>query len=183
MQQTIKLSQFHPQDNLPKNGTTNNDELKLFNRFVKLLKIDLQSKMLERYAIGSELNLNGYGIADLALLEFYTIRKDPKRLFTKRIITVYEIKIKDWRKALKQAYRYKYYSHKSIVVMPEEKVARAIKNIEIFRALEVGLWIYSREKNSINKVYTPRIKRPFSKLAFRKAVLLLANRIKSPQSF
>lgn len=182
IQKTILLSQFQPQNNLPKYNIYSSNELKLFNSFVKKLKSEIKFKNVIHYTLGSELNLNGYGIADLALLEYWPVKK-KKMISQKKILTVFELKIKDWRKALKQAYRYKYYSHKSIVVMPDHNADRAILNLDIFRALGVGLWVYNNKNNSLRKIYSPRIQRPFSKFAFKKAHSLLMNKSKFPQSF
>jgi len=175
LQSPISLSQFHPQSNLPKFNKFTSDELKLSKIFVKNLKLEIRRKKLFNYILGAELNLNGYGIADLALLEQWPIR-NKKKTSNRNILTVFEVKIKDWRKALKQAYRYKYYSHKSIVIMPDYNAERAVKNLSTFKTLQIGLWVFSESSNSLTKIYTPKSQKPFSRLAFAKAKFLLTQK-------
>jgi hypothetical protein len=171
----ISLSLFHPQSNLPYFDKLTSDELKFSKVFIKSLKLEIDEKKLINYILGSELNLNGYGIADLALLEQWPI-KNTKKKSKRNILTVFEVKIKDWRKALKQAYRYKYYSHKSIIVMPDYNVDRAIKNLSTFKILQIGLWVFSESSNSLRKIYTPKVQKPFSKLALTKAKAILTQK-------
>jgi hypothetical protein len=168
----ISLSQFHPQSNLPNFDKLTSNELKLSKVFIASLKLEINRKKLINYILGSELNLNGYGIADLALLEQWPI-KNKKKKSKRNILTVFEVKIKDWRKALKQAYRYKYYSHKSIVIIPDYNADRAIQNLNTFKILQIGLWVFNDSSNTFKKIYTPKVQKPFSKLAFSKAKSLL----------
>ncbi|MDP2649838.1 MAG: hypothetical protein Q8P10_03255 [bacterium] len=62
-----------------------------------------------------------------------------------------EAKLYSWKKALNQAYRYKWFSEHSFVFLPEENIGPAMKNIEMFKKLEVGL--ASVGKNSIDVIY------------------------------
>ena len=172
VKEPISLSQYHPQSNLPNYKILSSLELKLSRNIVRKLLSEIKRKNVKRYKLGSELNLNGYGIADLVLLEYWSV-KNLKRLSQKKFLTVFEIKIRDWRKALKQAYRYKYYSHKSIVILPDYNSNRAISQIKVFESLGIGLWLYNEENDSFLKVYTPRIHKPFSKLAYQKALSML----------
>lgn len=64
-----------------------------------------------------------------------------------------EAKLYSWRKALSQAYRYKWFSEQSFVFLPEENINPAKKNIEMFKKMEVGL--ASVGKKSINVIYAP----------------------------
>jgi hypothetical protein len=64
-----------------------------------------------------------------------------------------EAKLYSWKRALNQAYRYKWFSEHSFVFLPEENVGPALKNIEMFKKLEVGL--ASVGLNSINVIYAP----------------------------
>lgn len=55
-------------------------------------------------------------------------------------LTAFEMKLSDWRKALQQAYQYKYYADLSVVVLPEKAAVHAIQSISLFEALGVDLW-------------------------------------------
>jgi len=50
-----------------------------------------------------------------------------------------EAKLKDWKKALKQAYRYKWFAEYSFVVLDAHYAKPALKNITIFEKYNVGL--------------------------------------------
>lgn len=76
-----------------------------------------------------------------------------KNKFTVR---AFEFKLKDWRKGLLQAYRYKMYSHCSILVVPINTFNIASKALDTFKSLNVGLWGYNEESETLRKAYTPR---------------------------
>lgn len=50
-----------------------------------------------------------------------------------------EAKLKNWKRALDQAYRYRHFSNYSFVLLDEKHTGPAIKNIEKFKALNIGL--------------------------------------------
>ena len=61
----------------------------------------------------------------------------PKPL-TKKIFSV-EAKLRDWKNALYQANRYKYFSHQSWVLLDDYYSSTAIDNLQCFDRLNVGL--------------------------------------------
>jgi hypothetical protein len=50
-----------------------------------------------------------------------------------------EAKLKNWQRALKQAYRYKRFSNFTFVLLEEKHSSPAIKNLELFEKMGVGL--------------------------------------------
>lgn len=77
-------------------------------------------------------------------------------------LTAVEVKVKDWRKGLQQAARYRYYAHRSILVMPHPMPAPAMAVLETFRKLDVGLWAFDPIKGRIHKHHTPARKKPLN---------------------
>lgn len=73
-----------------------------------------------------------------------------------------EAKLTNWKRALKQAYRYNWFSHYTYVVLPKSKVHSAISNITMFQQLKVGLANIDNE-GRIEVVYTPRRTKPYNK--------------------
>jgi len=73
-----------------------------------------------------------------------------------------EAKLYSWKRALNQAYRYKWFSEHSFVFLPEENIGPAERNIEMFKKLEVGL--ASVCKDSINVIYAPSPSSPVSSI-------------------
>lgn len=72
-----------------------------------------------------------------------------------------EAKLKNWKRALNQAYRYKWFSEKSFVFLPEENISPALKQIALFKKMNVGLGTISRSKK-INILFEPKKEQPYS---------------------
>lgn len=71
-----------------------------------------------------------------------------------------EAKLKNWKRALKQAYRYKWFSELSYVCLPSSNIGPAKTHIEEFKKLEVGLVSYD-DDNKFDFIYTPPPAQPF----------------------
>ncbi|MBI4158111.1 MAG: hypothetical protein HY505_00600 [Candidatus Yanofskybacteria bacterium] len=72
-----------------------------------------------------------------------------------------EAKLKDWRRALKQAYRYKWFANKSYVFLPKENITMPEKNLDLFRSYNVGLASVSRE-DGLEVLFAPKDEPPVS---------------------
>lgn len=66
-----------------------------------------------------------------------TFRKSYKGISTNTIAI--EAKLKNWKRALNQAFRYKWFAEKSFVVLDSHYINPALKNINDFKHLNVGL--------------------------------------------
>jgi len=93
-----------------------------------------------------------FGIPDFV---FY--KKDKKEVS----IVSFELKLKNWRKATKQAFRYKSFSNVSYVVLPEKTAKIALKNINLFKKYNIGLAVFESSK-SFEIVFKPEIDTPLS---------------------
>ncbi|MCF8448545.1 MAG: hypothetical protein K9G49_01635 [Taibaiella sp.] len=67
---------------------------------------------------------------------FY-IRKSYQKIVTDLIAI--EAKLKNWRRALDQAYRYKWFAKKSFVVLDAYNIKPALFNLNQFKKLNIGL--------------------------------------------
>ena len=72
-----------------------------------------------------------------------------------------EAKLHNWQRALKQAYRYKWFSHKSFVCLPNNRVNPARNNIEKFKEMGVGLIGFCEDKG-LQIFHSPRSEKPIS---------------------
>jgi|GEM_PF-915826 len=72
-----------------------------------------------------------------------------------------EAKLKNWKRALNQAYRYKWFAEKSFVFLPKENISPAYKNIHLFKKMNVGLGTISESKE-LDILYTPKKEHPYS---------------------
>ncbi len=78
-----------------------------------------------------------------------------------------EAKLKNWKRALIQAYKYRTFSQKSYVYMDEDYIKSPLENIDEFKKFNVGLAGVSNER--INIYYEPKIEQPFSNELYNKA--------------
>lgn len=72
-----------------------------------------------------------------------------------------EFKLKNWHKALEQAFRYRNFANESYVILDKEKSNRAKENIVLFKKANVGL-ITHDANDSIEVLNFPIPSTPFS---------------------
>jgi hypothetical protein len=135
---------------------------------------------------GREFALEGFGRADLVWLAWATEAGSDE--FTalalkKRVrLTAIEAKISDWRKGLQQAFRYRYFAHRSLLVLPMETASIAARFIPTFRKLRVGLWGFDAKTGRLRKWFTPRCAQPINSVALGKALQLIESSLELSQS-
>lgn len=132
--------------------------------------VDKQADRGWSLEMAREMHVHGLGIADIV-----SVFISPRKI----VLHAFEMKIKDWRKALSQAYRYKYYADSAYVVLPPDEAAKAKQSLTVFRAVNVGLWAFDKKQNVIKKIYNPKKDNPISSTAYNKALVLLAQQFKS----
>lgn len=135
---------------------------------IKILKIieknpGIQvSKIIDKTKESSKIINNSLDV--LASENFIQISADGINLNSKYVPTLtnavaLEAKLKNWKRALKQAYRYKWFSDWSYVCLPSSNIKPATMNIEYFKQLQVGLISVSKD-NGYNIIYNPRHTKP-----------------------
>lgn len=77
-------------------------------------------------------------------------------------IWAFEVKLHNWKRAFYQALRYRGFSHYIIVVMPAENSKTPIKNIELFREMNVGLMSIDKQ-SKLKFIEKPLREKPSSK--------------------
>lgn len=103
------------------------------------------------------------------------IIKEPTGLFgipdlmfyADRIISI-EFKLRNWKRALIQAFRYKSFSSLSYVILDEDCSNAAIKNIDMFKQYNVGLCSFDGKE--LITYYEPLDESPFSEPLYEKAL-------------
>jgi hypothetical protein len=139
-------------------------------------------------AMARQIPVNGYGIADFVAVNWehdvWNCKSGRLAVQTfvdeaRPVIRAFEMKLHDWRKALKQAHRYRFFAHAAIVVLPPEGCALAIKSLDTFQLLEVGLWSFDAASGQINAFYTPRPCQPVDTRHQLKALRLVARASKA----
>jgi len=113
--------------NLPHVFSAKRGEANFLRQFERVYFADLRNKMTCN-ARGREFSLEGYGRADVIWLAWqrgddFTAVSLQRRLQ----ITAIEAKLKDWRKGLMQAARYRYFSNRAILVLPPQAASVAVE--------------------------------------------------------
>lgn len=85
---------------------------------------------------------------------------------TKQIISI-EAKLKNWKRALIQAYKYRFFSIESYVFIDETYIENPLNNIEEFKKYNIGLAGVSTDNIII--YYQPEEVEPFSEELYNKA--------------
>jgi hypothetical protein len=153
-------------------------------------KTSEQSKSRHRgQVMGRELSIAGFGIADLVWIAWTSQSKGKQatsngsshRVRTRRAtIVAFEMKLRNWRKALSQAFRYRYFADVAVIVLPPGIAAKASEKLSIFREIKVGLWSFDERTGQIEEIFTPRKSRPFSESARQKAIAILSRELRIP---
>ena len=129
--------------------------------------------------------LQGYGIPDLITFAWSTQQNQTSALslealrqkLQRQLFTAFELKLRDWRKGLVQAYRYRYFCDCSIVVLPSDVAQRASQRLELFASLDVGLWSFAPDTDVITKYFTPHQGTARNLEARNKAIESILNKI------
>lgn len=100
-----------------------------------------------------------FGIPDCILIE-----KNDKSI---DYIISLELKLKNWKRALKQAFKYRSFSNESYVIMDEASIKFVSKRLDLFIKSNIGLASFN--KNIVFKVYyNPKESKPFSNMFNKK---------------
>jgi len=180
------LLRVHPRKNLPSRKRTESSFVLAFSRAYL-------AELGETGTIGGafsarEFRVSGFGIADFIWVtrlssvsenEGIGLSLRRPKLPRRETLFAFEMKMVDWRKALAQAYRYRYFADRALVVLPPTAMKRARKFLSTFKTLQVGLWAFDKISGRITKVYTPRNSTPLCAATRGRAVESLAAQIKA----
>ncbi|MFW6130025.1 MAG: hypothetical protein ACOC56_02500 [Atribacterota bacterium] len=100
-----------------------------------------------------------YGIPDFLLVE--------KGLNSISTVISIELKLNNWKQALKQAFKYRSFSNYCYIVLDETFLNRAVKKIDQFIHFNIGLASFNKN-NELKIYFTPKNTEPFSKFLFNK---------------
>jgi hypothetical protein len=120
-------------------------ELEMSKQFEKYLKANFGKCYLKEQE-------GLFGVPDYVLYA-----KHEKNTF----IVSFELKLKNWKRAATQAFRYKSFSNTCYVVMEKKGAASAISNIDFFRKFNIGLAVFDAS-DGFEIVYQPLLDDPYS---------------------
>jgi hypothetical protein len=101
------------------------------------------------------------GLAGIPDYVFHNLEKDT--------FIAFELKLKDWKRASKQAFRYRSFADKVFVVMPEQNAKSALKNIDHFRKFNIGLATFNNS-DVFEILFSPEISKPYSERLSNKLI-------------
>ncbi|MCP4550989.1 MAG: hypothetical protein GY834_02870 [Bacteroidetes bacterium] len=93
-----------------------------------------------------------FGIPDFV---FYDKKQNETSIIS------FELKLKNWKRAMKQAFRHKSFSNISYVVLPAKHVSAALKNISLFEQYNIGLATFAPD-NTFEIIFKPELSQPYS---------------------
>jgi len=157
----------HPRRNLPAISSRRRLET-IFSKAFQRAFLTLDGS---RGLGGHEFVVPGYGIADFVWAASKTRKGNGHAAPV--TMTAFEMKLGDWRRALHQAYRYTYFSDRTIVVLPAQVGRMAKEALPLFKDLGVGLWVFKKDQRKITRVFTPRPKGPKNPAARERALTTL----------
>lgn len=128
-------------------------ELEMSLSFEKFLKANFGNTYLKEQQ-------GLFGVPDFV---FYTKKQDDFAFVS------FELKLKNWKRAAKQAFRHKSFSNASYVVLGSSCANAALNNIGFFKQYNIGLATFDSE--SLFEIhFKPKINEPISEKLKRKLV-------------
>jgi hypothetical protein len=142
--QIINFATKNPRKNLPPELRNKRTELLFQNTFLKTYLSSLAAPGIG----GNQFEVPGCGIAD-----FIWVGPNGN-------IDAFEFKMTNWRKGATQASRYRAYAARTILVMPYQAVYPALRFIDSFRLVDLGLWSFDPKSRIITCHHTPAVRQP-----------------------
>jgi hypothetical protein len=159
----LSFGTYNTRRNLPHRSGRRRGEANFLLSFLKSFMTGAKNG----YVFGRDFAIPECGVADCIFFRL----EDAAERAAKEHIMAFEAKLSDWRKALSQAYRYRYYADVSIVVMPVNLARRAIENRHLFELFGVGLWTFNPSSGSIRPRIAVKNPKPLSPSKREKALV------------
>jgi hypothetical protein len=181
--QILRFGARNPRRNLPGTQARRRGEAD----FVRAFERAYLQRFCARGVGGREFEMFNYGIADFVWVAWrgkshpeeataLTVEKIQQRLL-KHLLTAFELKLRDWRRGLSQAYRYRYFADRAIVVLPPQAARRARAHMSMFRRLKVGVWSFDKTTGKIHPIFTPIRMKARNAVAREKAIELITRQL------
>lgn len=166
------FSSHIPRQNLPCKFTAQNNE----DDFVDAFHSVYIAKQKKRGISGKEFALEGFGIADLVHAQLMPVSKGKANRIGP--ITAFEMKLKNFKKAVSQTYRYSYFADRAIAVIPPRKKPLDEKTLQVLKKLGIGIWMFNKSLGTIHKLVTPCNTKARLPAAHRKACAAIEAHLK-----
>ena len=170
---TIKFRAFNPRRNLPESIRRKRGEANFVGAFHRNFVNEMQGQGVG----GRHFEMAGYGIADFVWMDFGLDGSAKSGQTDAMVLTSFEMKLKDWRRACSQAYRYSYFSDRSIIVLPPAVADCAEQHLPFFKQMGIGLWSFEPKTKKIEKRFTPKASKAKNFAARTNAIARISRKI------
>ena len=170
---TIEFRAFNPRRNLPESIRRKRGEA----NFVGAFHRNFADEMQGRGVGGRHFEMAGYGIADFVWMDYGGDGGSHNGQTEALVLTAFEMKLKDWRQACSQAYRYSYYSDRSIIVLPPDVADCAEQHLSFFKQMGIGLWSFEPKTKKIEKRFTPKASKAKNLTARESAIARISRKL------
>jgi len=113
-----------------------------------------------------------FGVPDFV---FYAKQKQEVSIIS------FELKLKNWKRAAKQAFRHKSFSNISYVVLASNSTKAALNNLGLFEKYNIGLASFNAE-NDFTILHKPEIGNPYSENLNQKILAVIGASRKKAKS-
>lgn len=178
MLETLKtIRGVNPRRNLPAQYSRKRTESNFLCAFERAYK----KSAFGNGIAGRDFEVTGYGIPDWLWFS-WTSNEENAALSIQYLppparILAFELKMRDWRKALEQAFRYSYFADAATVVIPPKAANTARLHLGVFASRGVGLWSFDPQTGVIEKIFTPEGSGARSDQAKAKALSLILSKV------
>ncbi len=145
----IDFKTYNTRRNLPGRTGRKRGEANFLGAFSRALVEEVQPPSV----YGRYFAMPGCGVADFVLCEGFDNSSNVGNLHTS--LLAFEAKLTDWRQAIQQAYRYRYYADSAFVLLPAKNASAALRNGRLFETFGIGLWTFDVETKTIEKYIAP----------------------------
>jgi len=166
----VSFKTYNTRRNLPPHTGRCRKEANFVGTFLKSL---MGEGSKDGYWCGRHFAIPDCGVADCVLFRFEGTGSGQMATH----LIAFEAKLLDWRKALVQAFRYRYYADESIVVLPVKAARQAVKSRHLFRQFGVGLWTLNLESGAVCPRIAAKAQVPLNARKREQALLRIERRV------
>jgi hypothetical protein len=185
----LKFGVRDPRRNLPPRQSKRRKEAFFVGAFTRAYLSNFSSSGFG----GQQFALSGFGIADFIWIA-WSHEQNPDEgsafslenfdaKFPPWHLTAFEMKLYDWRRGLTQAFRYSHFSDASVLVLPPDVAKVAGASLQLFKDLNIGLWVFDKKTETIYRVFTPKTAAPRNPAAREKALQIIRQRLQLSKLF
>lgn len=164
----VSFQTYNTRRNLPAHTGRRRGEANFVGAFLKAF----MEKAKDDSWCGRHFAVAGCGVADCIVFRLKKTRSGR----AKPHLVAFEAKLFDWRKALAQAFRYRYYADSAIVMLPASAAKAAMRNREAFERCGVGLWTFNTRSGAVCHRIAAVTRAPLNTRKREQALLLIERR-------